>query len=227
MMLDTVAPYIGFWFQGVALTVILSVACFPISIVIGLFVAFASLSPAKVMARCGTAYMNLFRGLPEMMVIFIFFYGSNIALGKIGRLIGLQMPGANPTVAVLIALSVQFGAYAAVIFRDWMLVLSRGLIEAGYAIGMSRWQVRRRIVVSLVMRSATPALGNLFLVMLKISALASLIGVQELSRTTNIISGSIRDPLLGYSIAAILYLFISAVSGFVQHRFEARIQLSR
>ncbi|WP_081815710.1 ABC transporter permease subunit [Phyllobacterium sp. UNC302MFCol5.2] len=220
-MIDILAPYMSFWLKGAALTVILSAIAFPICIIIGLAVAFASFSTTRSVALMGAAYINVFRGLPEVMVIFIIFYGSNILLGSLGSLIGLRIGGADPVVAAVAALAIQFGSYAAVIFRDWISVLPKGYAEAGSAIGMTRFQIRRRIVVPIVLKSATPALGNLFLVMLKISALASLIGVQELSRATSIISGSTREPLTCYLVAAVMYLGISAIAGVIQYRLEA------
>ncbi|MBB4233053.1 His/Glu/Gln/Arg/opine family amino acid ABC transporter permease subunit [Rhizobium mongolense] len=225
-MIEIVAPYMSFWLKGAALTLGLSAASFPSCVLIGLTVAFAAVSRTRAVSLAAAAYINVFRGLPEIIVIFVVFYGSNIVLTMLGKPLGFQFGGSNPAIAALVALSVQFGSYAAVIFKDWMAVFPKGYTEAGLAIGMTRLQIRRRIVVPLLLRSATPALGNLFLVMLKISALASLIGVAELSRTTSIIAGSTREPLVCYLIAAVMYLAISAVSGFVQHRFEAAMERS-
>ncbi|MES0213331.1 ABC transporter permease subunit [Mesorhizobium sp. M0028] len=226
-MIELVAPYFNFWLKGAVLTFGLAAVSFPICIVIGLVVAFASFSSARTISTAAAAFVNVFRGLPEIIVIFIVFYGSTIVLAAIGKSVGYQVGGMNPVVAATFAMSVQSGSYAAVIFRDWMSTLPKGYTEAGYAIGMTRFQIRRRIVVPLILRSATPALGNLFLVMLKISALSSLIGVQELSRSTSIIAGSTREPLFCYLIAAAMYLAISAVSGLIQHGFEAAVERSR
>ncbi|MBW0370803.1 amino acid ABC transporter permease [Ensifer adhaerens] len=226
-MFEIVAPYFSFWLKGAVLTLGLSTASFPICVLIGLTAAFAAVSRGRLASLAAAVYVNVFRGLPEIIVIFVVFYGSNILLTMLSRLLGFSVGGTNPAMAAFVALSVQFGSYAAVIFKDWMSVFPKGYTEAGLAIGMTRFQIRRRIVVPLLLRSATPALGNLFLVMLKVSALASLIGVTELSRTTSIIAGSTREPLVCYLIAAVMYLVISAVSGFVQHRFEAATGRSR
>ncbi len=225
-MIEIVAPYLSFWLKGALLTLGLSAAAFPICVLIGLTVAFAAVSRAPSSSFAAAAYINVFRGLPEIIVIFVVFYGSNILLTMLSKPLGFHMGGTNPAVAALVALSVQFGSYAAVIFKDWMAVFPKGYTEAGLAIGMTRLQIRRRIAIPLLLRAATPALGNLFLVMLKVSALASLIGVTELSRTTSIIAGSTREPLGCYLIAGAMYLVISAVSGLVQHRFEAAIERS-
>lgn len=223
-MIEIVAPYMNFWLEGAALTLGLSAASFPIAVLIGLAVAFATVSPSRIVSLAAAAYINVFRGLPEIIVIFVVFYGSNIVLKMLGAPLGIAVGGTNPALAAMVALSVQFGSYAAVVFKDWMAVFPKGYTEAALAIGMTRFQIRRRIVVPLILRSATPALGNLFLVMLKVSALASLIGVAELSRTTGIIAGSTREPLVCYLIAAVMYLAISAIAGVVQYRFEALIE---
>ncbi len=226
-MIEIVAPYMSFWLEGAALTLGLSAVSFPVALLIGLAVAFATVSPSRVVSLAAAAYINIFRGLPEIIVIFVVFYGSTIVLKALAAPLGITVGGINPVLAATVALSIQFGSYAAVIFKDWMAVFPKGYTEAGLAIGMTRSRIRRRIVVPLLMRSATPALGNLFLVMLKISALASLIGVAELSRTTGIIAGSTREPLVCYLIAAVMYLAISAIAGFVQYRFEAFVERTR
>ncbi|MER8438830.1 ABC transporter permease subunit [Mesorhizobium sp. M1312] len=226
-MLEIVAPYLSLWLKGAALTFGLAAVSFPICVAIGLVVAFASFSPARAISTLASVFINVFRGLPEIIVIFIVFYGSTIVLAAIGKSVGYEAGGVNPAIAATFAMSFQSGSYAAVIFKDWISTLPRGYVEAGLAIGMTRFQVRRRIVVPLVLQSATPALGNLFMVMLKISALASLIGVQELSRSTNIVAGATREPLFCYMIAAAMYLAISAVSSLIQHGFEAAIERSR
>jgi His/Glu/Gln/Arg/opine family amino acid ABC transporter permease subunit len=226
-MIDTIAPYLSFWLEGAALTLGLSAASFPICVLIGLAAAFAAVSSRPGMSIFAAAYINIFRGLPEIIVIFVVYYGSNLLLAKLAGGLGFSAGGTNPILAALVALSVQFGSYAAVIFKDWLAVLPRGYAEAGRAIGMTEAKIRRRIVVPLLLRSATPALGNLFLVMLKVSALASLIGVTELSRATSIVAGSTREPLVCYLIAALMYLVISAIAALVQHRFESPAEGAR
>lgn len=223
-MLDLLAPYLAYWSNGALLTVALTAIAFPAALGIGLLAAFCGISRSKLVSRSAQIYMAVFRGLPEVLVIFVFFFGSSIALRQLSVATGIGMPNVDPAVAAVVALAVQFGAYAAVIFTDWLKVFPAGLIEAGAAVGMTQSQIRRRIFIPILMAQATPALGNLVLVMVKISALASLIGVAELSRRTTIIAGSTRDPLLCYSVAAVMYLAITVVTTFLQGRFEARIR---
>ena len=223
-MFDTVAPYLVFWGTGALITLVLSVAAFPVAIAIGIAAALAASTGRGPQARMAVSYMAIFRALPEVLVIFAIFYGSNILLRWLGAWTEVPFPAVSPVLAALVALSVQFGAYAAVIFSDWLRVFPRGLLEAGAAVGMTNTQVRLRIIVPLLLRQSAPALGNLMLVLLKVSALVSLIGVEELSRRTAIVAGSTRDPLLCYTIAAVMYLAITAVTSTAQAWIETRIR---
>lgn len=221
-MFDSLAPYLAYWSSGALLTVLLTSIAFPVATSIGVIVALAQISGSRIASRMARLYMAVFRGLPEVLVIFVVFFGSSLALQRLQAVTGMNLPKVNPVPAALLALSIQFGAYAAVIFSDWLKVFPKGLVEAGAAVGMTRNQIRRRIYVPILLAQATPALGNLVLVMIKISALASLIGVEELSRRTTIVAGSTRDPLLCYSVAAAMYLAITAVATLFQARIETR-----
>lgn len=223
-MFDPLIPYLAYLSTGALLTILFTAIAFPAAALIGLIVAFAGTSPSRIVSRSAHAYIAVFRGLPEVLVIFVVFFGSSIALRWLRTSTGVDLPNVSPVAAAMVALAIQFGAYAAVIFSDWMKVFPKGLAEAGAAIGMTNAQIRRRVFIPIILAQATPALGNLVLVMIKISALASLIGVEELSRRTTIVAGSIRDPLLCYSFAAVMYLAITAVTTFLQGRIEARIR---
>lgn len=223
-MFDGVAPYFAYWWTGALVTMLLLAVAFPAAVAMGLAASLAGTSRSRFISWLAVSYMSVFRALPEVLVIFVVYFGSNIALRKIQLETGINLPGFSPVIAALVAMSFQFGAYAAVIFTDWIRIFPTGLIEAGAAVGMKPGQIRRRIIIPLLLRQATPALGNLLLVLLKISALASLIGVEELSRRTTIIAGSTRDPLLCYSIAAVMYIAITAVTSASQARIEALIR---
>jgi His/Glu/Gln/Arg/opine family amino acid ABC transporter permease subunit len=220
-MYATVAPYLGFWTIGALVTLGLAAVVFPIAVALGLVAAFASLSQRRLLTWLARAYLAIFRGLPELLVIFATYFGSSVLFQHLDAATGVSIPSPSALVSAGFALAVQFGAYAGIVFADWLRVFPNGLIEAGFAVGMSKAKVRLRIVLPILLRQATPSLGNLFLVLLKISALASVIGVEELSRRTGIIAGSTREPLLCYSVAAVLYLCISGVAGLLQARIES------
>lgn len=221
-MYETVAPFLDFWLVGTLVTVALAAGVFPAAVAIGLAVAFGSLSGHVGVKWAARSFLAVFRGLPELLVIFAVYFGSSILLQHVNAASGLDLPSLSPFFAAAVALSIQFGAYAGVVFADWLRVFPKGLVEAGLAVGMTQARVRSRIVLPILLRQATPSLGNLFLVLLKISALASLIGVEELSRRTGIVAGSTREPLVCYAVAAVLYLCISGVAGLFQAWVERR-----
>jgi His/Glu/Gln/Arg/opine family amino acid ABC transporter permease subunit len=214
--MSALAPYAGYLVLGAVFTVLLAVVSFPLSVGFGLVLAHARVGRAAAARRAAAAFVSVFRSLPELLVMLLTFYGLNVALRAAGEGLGLAVPAASPFVAAIVALTLQFGAYSAEILRDAHGSIRPGLAEAGRAIGFSEAQVRARILTPLMMRAAMPALGNLFLVLLKVSALASAIGVDELTRRTNIVSGAIKDPFLCFGVAALGYLLITGAASLVQ-----------
>jgi His/Glu/Gln/Arg/opine family amino acid ABC transporter permease subunit len=214
--MSALAPYAGFLLLGAVFTVALAAVAFPLSIGFGLALAHARVGSSAGLGRAAAAFITVFRSLPELLVMLLTFYGLNLLIRTLAVASGLAIPGVSPFLAAVVALTLQFGAYSAEILRDAHRSLRPGLAEAGLAIGMSEAKVRSRILTPLMMRAALPALGNLFLVLLKISALASAIGVDELTRRTNIVSGAIKDPLLCFGVAALGYLAITGLASLVQ-----------
>ncbi|MER9474943.1 ABC transporter permease subunit [Mesorhizobium sp. M0520] len=214
--MSLLAPYAGFLLFGLLFTLLLSAVAFPISIALGLSLAHVRVGRSLTKRRFAKAFITIFRSLPELLVMFLSFYGINFLLNRFGAALGVQMPMASPFIAAVIALSIQFGAYSAEILRDAYRSLPPGLAEAGFAVGMTESKVRRRIVTPLMLRAALPSLGNLYLVLLKISALASVIGVDELTRRANLVSGAIKDPFLCFGVAALGYLLLTGLASLVQ-----------
>ncbi|MER8435923.1 ABC transporter permease subunit [Mesorhizobium sp. M1312] len=214
--MSLLTPYIPFLLLGLLTTLLLSAVAFPISIVLGLSVAHARVGRSPAMRGFAKAFVTVFRSLPELLVMFLSFYGINFLLNGVGGALGIPMPNATPFVAAVIALSIQFGAYSAEILRDAHRSLPVGLAEAGRAVGLTEAKVRSRIVTPLMLRASLPSLGNLYLVLLKISALASAIGVDELTRRSNLVSGAIKDPFLCFGVAALGYLLLAGLGSLIQ-----------
>ena len=118
----------------------------------------------------------------------------------------------NAFAAGVIALGFSFGAYATEVFRGAILAISKGQIEAARSFGMSRTLVFRRIMLPHVWRFALPALGNLFLILQKNSALVSVIGLNEIMRSANIAVGYTKKPFTFYLTAAVIYLCLTIVT---------------
>jgi polar amino acid transport system permease protein len=121
-----------------------------------------------------------------------------------------------------LALAVTFGAYASEVFRGAIRAIPPGQREAGRALGLSKSKIFRRITMPQVWRFALPGLGNLFLVLLKDTALVSLIGVSDLMRQADIARGVTRDSFTFYAVAAVMYLLLTVVTTAVLTSLEKR-----
>jgi polar amino acid transport system permease protein len=198
---------------GTALTVELALAAAAIGSLIGLSVAALKLSRSRPGRLIGDLYTTIFRGVPELLVVLLVYFGASIALASVARGFGLEgRLELSPFLAGLMALSLTFGAYATEVFRGALQALAPGQSEAARAFGMSRGLAFRRIVLPQIWRFALPGLGNIFLVLLKDTSLVSVIGLDELMRKTAIAVGFTKEPFTFYLAAAVLYLLMTIVS---------------
>jgi len=182
-------------------------------IVLGLAGAMAKLSEFRVARAIASTYTTVVRGLPELLVVLIIYFGSSALLTTAAGWVGHdEFVELSPYAAGVIALSLTFGAYATEIFRGAILAIPKGQIEAARAYGMGRTLTFRRIVLPQVWRIALPGLGNLFLVLLKDTSLISVIGLDELMRASQIAVGFTREPFTFYLLAAVLYLLMTIVT---------------
>jgi polar amino acid transport system permease protein len=166
-------------------------------------------------------YTTVVRGLPELLVVLIIYFGSSRLLGAAAAGFGHDgFVELSPFAAGVAALGLTFGAYATEIFRGAILAIPKGQVEAAHAFGMGRLLTFRRIVLPQLWRIALPGLGNLFLVLLKDTSLVSVIGLEELMRKAQIATGFTREPFTFYLAAASLYLLMTVVAMAVLHRAE-------
>ncbi len=207
--------------HGAAMTLQLAVAALSVGLVLGLVGATGRLSafaPARALAG---AYTTVVRGLPELIVVLIIYFGASRLLTAAAAAIGHDgFVELSPFAAGVIALGLTFGAYATEVFRGAILAIPKGQVEAAHAFGMGRWLTFRRIVLPQVWRIALPGLGNLFLVLLKDTSLVSVIGLEELMRKTQIAVGFTRAPFTFYLTAAVLYLGMTVIAMAALHRAE-------
>jgi His/Glu/Gln/Arg/opine family amino acid ABC transporter permease subunit len=150
----------------------------------------------------------IIRGLPELLVLFFIYFGAAIILKKIFH----HYIDVSAFAAGVIALGLIFGAYASQVFRGAFLAIDSGQTEAGKAIGFSRLQIFMRIQIPQVWRHALPGLGNLWLVLLKDTAIVTLIGLTDMMNQAKIAASTTHQPFTFYLIAAGIYLFITSIS---------------
>lgn len=199
--------------QGAIMTLFVSGAGLAIGAVLGSLVAWAKLSGLRVAGAIGEGYAALFRGLPELLVVYFVYFGSSALLTASAHLLGVEgFVGVPAFAAGALAVGVISGSYQAEVFRGAFLAVAKGEIEAARAVGMGRLLMFRRIIAPQVLRYAIPGLGNLWQVALKDSSLISVTGLTELMRASQLASNSTHKPFTYYVAGGALYLLLTAFS---------------
>jgi len=208
---------------GTWMTVRLACAAVAIGLLLGLAGAGAKLSSSRALRSIGSGYTTLVRGIPELLVVLMVYFGSSTVLMSIASLFGYdEYIEISPFVAGTAALGFTFGAYASEVFRGAFMAIPSGQKEAAQALGMSRAKTFRRILLPQVWRVALPGLGNLFMVLLKDTALVSVIGLEELMRKTTFAVGHTKEPFTFYLAAAFIYLGLTVLTMAATHFLERR-----
>ena len=209
---------------GVAVTLAVTATALVIGAVLGALVAWAKLSRSRLARIAGDTYTTVFRGVPELLIIFLFYFGGSSVMSGLGHLFGHEGFIGIPTfLAGSLAVGVISGAYQAEVFRGAFKAVGRGEIEAAHAIGMPLMTRFRRIIAPQVLRFAIPGLGNVWQLSIKDSTLVSVTGLAELMRTAQMAAGSTRQYFEFYVAAAVLYLVLTAVSNRVVDTAEERM----
>ncbi len=198
---------------GTLVTAELSLAAMAVAVVLGLIGATATRShfaPARWLAA---GYTTIVRGIPELLAILLVYFGASVVLMKIAGLFGYSgYIELSPFLAGTAALGFMYGAYASEVVRGAIDAIPYGQIEAAQAMGMHRLLVFRRIVLPQTWRLALPPLGNLFLALLKDTALISVIGANDLMRNTAIAVSQTKEAFTFYAAAALIYLLLTVVT---------------
>lgn len=206
---------------GAGVTLSLAVVSVAFGLVLGLLGAGAKLSRFRLLRLAGEAYTTLIRGIPELLVIFLVYFGSGFLLQWAAELVGydgyIEVSG---FAAGVVALSLVFGAFATEVFRGAFLAVPKGQIDAAHAVGMAPFLTFRRVTLPQVWRFALPGLGNLWVSLLKDTSLVSVVALDELVRKTNIAIGFEKRPFTFYMAAALIFCAMTLVSMWLQHHAE-------
>ncbi|WP_321915439.1 MULTISPECIES: ABC transporter permease [unclassified Paraburkholderia] len=207
---------------GALMTVVLTLAALAIGAVFGALIAAAKLSRWRVLRVFGDFYTTVFRGVPELLVIYLFYFGGSSLVTTVGQWFGADgFVGVPPFAVGAFAVGMISGAYQAEVYRAAVLAVARGEIEAARAIGMPTLTMFRRILIPQVLRYALPGIGNVWQLSLKDSALISVTGLAELLRSSQIAAGSTHQYFLFFVAGGVLYLAMTGVSNRVFGRAEA------
>ena len=223
---------IGFGPQGwglplinaAGITIAAAASGFLLGSVLGVAGAVLKLSRRALLRAVGMFYTTVFRGIPEILIIYLFYFGGSVAFTKMMNLGGLPGFFSLPAFFIgVLAVGIVSGAYQTEAYRAGFLRLDRGQIEAGLSCGMSDLLLLRRIIALQALRFALPALGNIWQSVLKETALLSVIGLTELLRQSITAAGSTREPLLFYGVAAVMFFVIGRVTGSLLSCTEKRL----
>ncbi|MFB2606635.1 ABC transporter permease, partial [Rhizobium phaseoli] len=209
------------------MTLAVTATALAIGAVLGAIVAGAKLSGNPLLVSLGNVYTTVFRGVPELLIIYLIYFGGSSAVTSIGKVMGYEgFLGLPSFAAGALAVGIISGSYQAEVFRGAYLAIAKGELEAASAIGMHRGMRFRRIIIPQVLRFAIPGLGNVWQLSLKDSALISVTGLAELMRTSQVAAGSTRQYFLFFIAGGCLYLILTSLSDRIFNGAERRANRS-
>ena len=205
---------------GALMTVKLALSALCVGLVLGLLGALAKTSPYKPLQWLGGTYSTLVRGIPELLWVLLIYYGTVNLMNRLGE--ALNIPGLelNAFAAGVTALGLCFGAYATEVFRGAILAIPKGHREAGQALGLSKPRIFIRLILPQMWRIALPGLGNLFMILMKDTALVSVISLEEIMRNTQNAVTVSKQPFTFYMVAAFMYLGLTIIAMIGMHYME-------
>ncbi|EXE40970.1 histidine ABC transporter permease HisQ [Acinetobacter baumannii] len=206
--------------SGTWMTIQLALLSLLLSVIIGLIGASSKLSNIKALRYIATAYTTLIRSVPDLVIMLLLFYSLQLGLNQITEALQMDQIDINPFVAGVITLAFIYGAYFTETFRGAFQSVPRGQIEAAMAYGMTPWQVFHRVLFPQMMRFALPGIGNNWQVLIKATALVSIIGLTDIVKITQDAGRSTMQLFFFSIVAAAIYLAITTVSNLILIWFE-------
>jgi His/Glu/Gln/Arg/opine family amino acid ABC transporter permease subunit len=228
-MFDVIAPYLPLILKGTWITITVSLISLAVACALGLLGAWAKLSHSKIANILAEAYTTLIRGVPDLVLMTIIFFGGQIGINAFVEWMGwdvyLEIDAFTAGVG---SIGFIYGAYMTETFRGAILAVPRGQIEAAVACGMTRPTQFRRILGPQMIRYALPSFGNNWLVLLKTTALVSVLGVQELVYNAFSAGRSTRQLFTFMLVVCVIYLILTTVSTsllrWAEHRYSVGVR---
>ncbi len=198
---------------AMAMTLAVSVSAFVAGLLFGTMGAAAKIGGGPMLRAAAAGYTTVLRGIPDLLVIYLFYFGGSAAMTQAAALFGGSgFFGLNGFAVGVLAVGIVSGAYQTEVLRGAYRAISRGEVEAARVAGMGPLLMLRRVTGPLALRTALPGMGNVWQLVLKESALISVTGLTDLMRQTEIAAGSTRLPFLFYAAAGCLYLILTTAS---------------
>jgi len=204
---------------GLLVTISLALATLPLGLVLGFLVAIGKQSSEPSMRLASNIYTTIFRGLPELLTLFLVYFGASLLLQQLLAYLDISARiEINAFVAGMIALGFVFSSYSSEVFLSAFRAIPRGQYEGGYAVGLSHWQTMRKVILPQLIKIALPGLANLWLVLLKDTSLVSVITLSDILRQTSIAARVTKEPFLFFGVACLLYLALAIISSYFINR---------
>lgn len=211
--MDSVISYSPFLMKGVSVTIALSVCSILLAVVLGLLGAAAKLSGSGWAQRIAGLYTTIVRGIPDLVVMLLLYFGGQVLLNQIGAMTGWwKYIELNQFLAGVIAIGFIFGAYMSETFRGAYMSIPKGMIEAGVSVGMTRATLFRRVIWPQLVRYALPGFTNNWLTLMKTTALVSVIGLEDIVYNGFAAGRATREPFTFMLIALLVYLILTILS---------------
>ncbi len=218
--------------KGALLTIEVALFSLCLAVVLGMLGALAKLAPYRITRAIATLYTTIIRGIPDLVLMMLIFFGGqmllNNSLYSLNEMLNSWMTSwdanhewtsylpdyidISPYVAGIVTIGFIFGAYMAETFRGTILAVDRGELEAAKAYGMSSALTFRRILFPQMIRHALPGFGNNWLVLLKTTALVSIIGLEDMVRMGALAAGSTKMPFTFYMTVSVIFLIFTSIS---------------
>jgi octopine/nopaline transport system permease protein len=210
-------------FIATLMTIAVSITAMIIGFLFALVFTPLKLSKNKFFNLIGNSYTTVIRGVPELLVIYLFFFGGSGAIMYVASIFGYnEYIEINAFITGAFAIGIISGAYSTEVFRGAVQSVDKGQFEAARVLGLSKNIQFYKIILPQVLRLAIPNLSNVWQITLKDTSLISITGLVEIMRQSYIAAGSTRDPLFFYSFAAVLYLLLTYLSMKLINRLELK-----
>lgn len=211
-----ISKYGSFFLKGIKITILISLIGVALGSILGAFVALMKLSKIKIISWIASIYIEILRGTPMLVQVFIVFFGITAALGL----------DISALVCGTIALVINSSAYIAEIIRAGINAVDKGQMEAARSLGLNYRQTMKSVIMPQAIKNILPALGNEFVTLIKESSIVSTIGVGEIMFNAQVVQGISFDPFTPLLVAAALYFVLTFVLTRIMNMIEGRLNAS-
>ena len=206
------------------MTIIVSVLSMGLGVFLAIFTAWAKLSYSRILNFLANLYTTVIRGIPELLVIYLIFFGGSSLVMKLAKIFGYNgYIELNALTISIIAIGIISATYSSEVLRAAYLSIPKGQVEAAKSLGLNRIQIFIKILTPQILKHAIPGLGNVWQVTLKDTSLISVTGLVEIMRQTRIASNVEHSPLTFLITAAFLYLFLTTFSSKFFNHIERKV----